>query len=139
MKIIPYINFTGNAEEAMNFYEEVFGGEIEIQRWGEMPPNPEMPVSDDWQNKIMHGSLTIREDVTIYLSDFWEEGEETCSHNVSLHVEFDSEDELRKAFDALSVGGTVNMPVDKTFWGAIYGDLIDRFGIGWGLHYQLPE
>lgn len=139
MRIIPYINFTGNAEEAMNFYKEVFGGEVELQRWSEMPPNPEMPVSEDWQNKIMHGSLTIREDVTIYLSDSWAEGEETHNNTVVLHVEFDSEDELRKAFAALSAGGTVNMPVDKTFWGAVYGDLVDKFGIGWGLHYQLPD
>jgi PhnB protein len=54
-------------------------------------------------------------------------------------VEFDSEDELRRVFDALSAGGTVNMPVNKTFWGAVYGDLVDRFGIGWGLDYELPE
>lgn len=139
MRIIPYINLSGNAEEVMNFYKEVFGGKTEIMRWSEMPPNPKMPVSDDWQNKIMHGSLSIREDVTIYLADSWVEGESTYNNNVFLHVEFDSEDELRKAYDALSASGTVNMPVDKTFWGAVYGDLVDKFGIGWGLHYQLPE
>jgi len=139
MRLIPYLNFTGNAEEAATFYQEAFGGEIELQRWSEMPPNPEMPVSDDWRNKIMHGSLTIREDVTIYLSDSQDEGEGTDSNRVFLHVEFDSEDELRRVFDALSAGGTVNMPVDKMFWGAVYGDLVDKFGIGWGLHYQLPE
>jgi PhnB protein len=139
MRIIPYINFAGNAEEAMNFYQEVFGGKTEIQRWSEMPPNPKMPVSDDWQNKVMHGSIRIRADVMIYLSDSWVEGEGTYKNNVFLHVEFDSEEELRKAYAALSAGGTVNMPVDKTFWGAVYGDLIDKFGIGWGLHFQVPE
>jgi PhnB protein len=139
MKLIPYINLPGNAEEAMNFYRGVFGGKTEIMRWSEMPPNPEMPVSDAWQNKVMHGSLSIREDVTIYLSDSWEEGKVNFGNNVFLHVEFDTEDELRKAFDALSAGGKVNMPVDKTFWGAVYGDLADKFGIFWGLHYQLPE
>ena len=137
MRIIPYINLPGNAEEAMSFYKEIFGGKTEIMRWGEMPPDPKMPVRDDWQNKIMHGSLSIREDVTIYLADSWVE--ETYNNNVFLHVEFDSEEELRRAYAALSAGGTVNMPVDRTFWGAVYGDLIDKFGIGWGLHYQLPE
>ena len=139
MRIIPYINFSGNAEEALTFYQEVFGGEIELQRWSEMPPNPQMPVGDDWQTKIMHAALTIRDDVTIYLSDFWEEVEGAYHNSVVLHVEFDSEDELRRVFDALSAGGTVNMPVDKMFWGAVYGDLVDKFGIGWGLDYQLPE
>ena len=108
-------------------------------RWSEMPPNPKMPVSDDWQNKVMHGSLTIREDVMIYLADSWVEDEGTHKNNVFLHVQFDSEDELRKTYDALSAGGTVNMPVDRMFWGAVYGDLVDKFGIGWGLHYQPPE
>ncbi|MCG8338651.1 MAG: VOC family protein [Proteobacteria bacterium] len=139
MKLIPYINLSGNAEEAMNFYQSIFGGKIEINRWSEMPPNPKMPISDTWQNKVMHGSLFISEDVTIYLSDSIEDGKETFGNNVFLHMVFDSEDELRKAFEALSVGGRVNMPVDKMFWNAVYGDLIDKFGIGWGLHYQLPE
>jgi PhnB protein len=87
----------------------------------------------------MHGTLKIREDVVIYLADSWVEGEGTYKNNVFIHVEFDSEDELRTVYDNLSTDGTVNMPVDRTFWGAIYGDLIDKFGIGWGLHYQLPE
>ena len=139
MRLIPYINLTGNAEEAMNFYRDIFGGKTEIMRWSEMPPNPKMPVSDAWKNKVMHGSLDIREDVTIYLSDSWEEKKPNFDNNVFIHVEFDSEDELRKAFDALSAGGKVNMPVDKMFWGAVYGDLIDKFGISWGLDYQLPE
>jgi PhnB protein len=139
MTLTPYLNLPGNAEEAMNFYKDVFSGKTEIQRWSEMPPNPKMPVSDAWKNKVMHGSLTIRDNVTIYLSDSWVDEETPINNNVFLHIEFDSEDELRKAFDTLSAGGKVNMPVDKTFWGAVYGDLVDKFGIGWGLHYQLPE
>jgi PhnB protein len=139
MTLTPYLNLTGNAEEAMNFYKEVFGGKTEIQRWSEMPPNPEMPVDDAWKNKVMHGSLTIRDNVTIYLSDSWVDAEAPVNNNVVLHVEFDSEDDVRKAFAALSEGGKVNMPVGKTFWGAVYGDLVDKFGVGWGLHFQLPE
>lgn len=139
MNITPYINLTGNAEEALNFYKGIFGGTTAIQRWSEMPPNPKMPVSDEWQSKIMHSSLTISENLEIYLSDSWTDTETPVNNSVFLHVEFDSEDDLRNAFDALSAGGTVNMPVDKTFWGAVYGDLIDKFGIGWGLHFQLPE
>ena len=65
MKLIPYFNLSGNAEEAMNFYRGVFGGQIEIMRWSEMPPDPRMPVNDALQNKVMHGSLSIRDDVTI--------------------------------------------------------------------------
>lgn len=139
MRLIPYINLSGTAEDALSFYRDVFGGDVEIVRWSEMPPNPKMPVSDEWRSKVMHGSLTIRDNVSIYVADSVAEDEDKYSSNVFVHVEFDSEDELRSAFDALSVGGTVNMPVDTMFWGAVYGDVIDTFGIGWGLHYQLAD
>ena len=139
MRVIPYINLSGAAEEALSLYREVFGGKAEVMRWEEMPPDPKMPVSDAWRSKIMHGSLAISEGATIYLADSLPGGEEAVGNNVFLHVEFDSEDDLRRAFKALSVGGAVNMPVDRMFWGAIYGGLVDRFGIGWGFHYQPPE
>lgn len=139
MNVIPYINLSGNAEQALNTYQEVFGGKVEIMRWSQMPPNPKMPVGGDWQDKVMHGSLTLAEGVAIYAADSWQSGEATSANNVFLHMEFDTEDQLRSAFDALSAGGTVNMPVDKTFWGAVYGDLVDTFGVGWGMHYQLPQ
>jgi PhnB protein len=58
--------------------------------------------------------------------------------NVSVHIDVDSEQDVQKYFDALADGGRVTMPVAKQFWGAVYGSLVDRFGIGWGLHYQLP-
>lgn len=139
MNVIPYINLSGNAEQALNRYQEVFGGKVEIMRWSQMPPNPKMPVDDDWQDKVMHGSLTMAEGVAIYAADSLQSGEPSFASNVFLHMEFDTEDQLRSAFDALSAGGTVNMPVDKTFWGAVYGDLVDTFGVGWGMHYQLPQ
>jgi PhnB protein len=139
MTVTPYINLAGNAEEAMNFYKGIFGGETDVLRWSEMPPNPKMPVDDAWKNKIMHASLITDDNMTIYLADSLTDAETPVNNSVFLHVEFDSEDDLRKAFDALSADGKVNMPVDRMFWGAIYGDLIDKFGIGWGLHYQIPE
>jgi PhnB protein len=140
MHIIPYLNLSGTAEEALSFYQAIFGGSIEITRWSDMPPNPHMPVSDDWQSKVMHGALTISDTMTVYAADsVMEDQKDTYANNVFLHLEFDSEDELRGVWDQLSAGGTVNMPVDRMFWGAVYGDLVDKYGIGWGLHHQLPE
>jgi PhnB protein len=138
MTLTPYLNLTGNAEEAMNFYKAIFGGKTEIMRWSEMPPDPKMPMDENWQNKIMHCSLIINKDITIYLSDSLVE-KIPPNNTVFLHVVFDTENELRKAFDMLSVDGTVNMPVENTFWGSIYGDLVDKFGIGWGLEFPLPK
>ncbi|MBF9015183.1 MULTISPECIES: VOC family protein [unclassified Oceanispirochaeta] len=138
MTLTPYLNLPGSAEKAINFYKDIFGGTTEIMYWSEMPPNLKMPMSDNWQNKIMHGSLIINKNVTIYLSDSLIE-ETPINNTVFLHVVFDTEDELRKAFDTLSVDGRVNMPVENTFWGSIYGDLVDKFGTGWGLEYPLPK
>jgi PhnB protein len=138
MTLTPYLNLTGNAEEAMTFYQSIFGGETSIMRWSEMPPNPKMPVDDAWKDKVMHGSLTINDNVSIYLSDSWVDREPPVN-SVFLHVTFDSEEELRAAYAALSDGGAVNMPVDKTFWGSVYGDLVDKYGTGWGLEYEIPQ
>lgn len=138
MTITPYINLPGNAEEAMNFYKGIFGGTTEIIRWSEMPPNQKMPLSDDWQDKIMHCSLNIDKNVTLYLSDSLMD-ETPTNNTVFLHVVFDSEEKLRKAYKALSADGKVNMPVDNTFWGSVYGDLVDKYGTGWGLEFPLPK
>ena len=139
MTLTPYINLAGNAEEVLNFYQGVFGGKTEIMRWSEMPPNPKMPVTEETRNKVMHAALTIRDNVTIYLSDSLMGEESAVNNNVYIHMRFDSEDELRKAYAALSAGGKVNMPVDTTFWGSVYGDLIDKYGTGWQLEYELPR
>jgi PhnB protein len=136
MTITPYLNLTGNAEEALNFYKDIFGGTTEIMRWSEMPSDENMPLSDDWKNKIMHCSLNINKDLSIYLSDSWVE-KPPAQNTVFLHVVCDSEEQLRKIYSKLSEGGKVNMPLDNTFWGSIYGDLVDKFGTGWGLEFQL--
>lgn len=135
MTMTPYLNLPGNAEEALNFYKTIFGGTTEIIRWSEMPPNPKMPIDDGWRDKIMHSSLSIKDGLQIYLSDSWID-KEPSNNSVFLHLVFDSEDELKKVYDVLVVGGSVNMPVEKTFWGSIYGDLVDKFGTGWGLEYN---
>ncbi len=138
MTVVPYVNMAGNAEEAMNYYKSIFGGTIEILRWSSMPPDPKMPVKDEWKDKVMHGSL-IQDNLTIYFADSLMEVDAPINNNVYLHMEFDSEEELRRVFDMLSQGGRINMPVNEMFWGAIYGDLVDKFGTGWGCHYQMPD
>lgn len=139
MKTIPYLTLNGNAEEALQFYQGVFGGKTEMTRFREMPADPNMTVSEKWADKIMHGSLTTDHGLVVYFSDTFEGMSVTTGDNITIHVEFDSEEKLRSIFDPLSSGGTVTMPVDTVFWGAVYGSLIDRFGTSWGLEYELPS
>jgi PhnB protein len=138
MKIIPYVTLNGDTEAAISFYQKVFGGKVEIMRFDQMPPDPEMSVSTQWAQKVMHGSLKIDDDVTIYFSDTFEGMPVSFGDSITIHLEFDSEEKLRTTFNLLVEGGRITMPVDTMFWGAIYGSLVDKFGIPWGLHFEIP-
>lgn len=124
----PYLFFDGNAREAVNFYKEVFGAEIEMMQTFEKGP---MPVDDSWKDKIMHASLKIH-DFNIMVSDGKCQGEVKMGDNVHLSIWMDDEVKLRSTFDAISAsGGKVTMPLEKQFWGSLFGSAIDQFGIHW--------
>lgn len=127
-KINPYLTFAGQCREAMSFYQSCFGGELYIQTVGESPIADQLP--EDMRQLIMHASLT-NEKISIMASDMTPKGGVYTGNNVSLLVNCDSEHELRDLFDKLAEGGEVKHPVDKTFWGALYGDLNDKYGVQW--------
>lgn len=137
MNAVPYLTFPGTCEEALALYARVLGGEVSIMRFGDMPPNEDMPISDAWKDKIMHASLALGPNQMLYFSDIFEGGSVTPGDNVTVHVDVDQKGDVRRFFDGLSEGATVTMPVETQFWGAVYGSLIDRFGINWGFHFDL--
>ena len=139
MRTVPYLVFHGNCEEALEFYRAGLGGEVTIMRFSEMPPSEEMPISGAWKEKIMHAELKLDEGQTIYLSDMFDGGSVTVGDNVTVHIDVDTKEDVSRFFEALSDGATVTMPVEEQFWGAVYGSLIDKFGIGWGFHYDIPQ
>jgi PhnB protein len=139
MQVVAYLVFEGNAEEALQLYHRTFGGEASIMRFGEMPEGGGPPLSDAWKNKIMHAELKLAEGQTLFISDAFEGSSVTVGDNVSVHLNVDSEEDVTRFFHALSEGATVTMPVEKQFWGAVYGSLIDRFGVSWGFDYELPQ
>lgn len=133
MKLTPYLMFEGNAEEAMKFYAQVLGGEIEmVQRYSD---GKGMQFPEHYANKVLHGRLRAG-DLTIYFSDAFPGRKVSSGDQVSLTIEFDSEAQADQAYEKLQVGGEVRMPLQKTFWGAKYAKLIDSFGIQWDLNYQ---
>lgn len=137
-----YLNFPGNAEEAFNFYRSVFGGEfLRIARYKEGPKQEgcgEMPP--ELGEKILHISLGIGNNM-LMASDAIPPmcPAVTAGDNVSLSLHPDSEEEGRRLFNALSAGGTVVMPYQPMFWGAIFGMCKDRFGIQWMVNYDLKH
>jgi PhnB protein len=138
--INPYLTFDGNCEEAFNFYKSIFGGEFPyIGRYKDMPS--EHPIPDSEKEKIMHVSLPISKETILMGSDSSGSfGHSTVAgNNFSLSVNTDTEEEARSVFEKLSAGGKVTMPLEKTFWNALFGMFTDKFGINWMVNYDYNQ
>jgi PhnB protein len=135
--IAPYLTFNGNTEEAFQFYKSILGGDLaNFQRFGDTPHGENMSEKD--KKKVMHVSLETPHG-TIMGNDHMDfMGQPFASgNNFSLSLHPQSEEQARKLFDGLSKDGMVIMPLDKVFWGAYFGMLIDKFGLKWIVNYQL--
>lgn len=135
----PYLNFPGTAEEAFNFYKSVFGGEFtSLQRFKDTPEGSRASAED--ANKIMHISLPLGEGNILMATDAVESmgHRVTVGNNFHLTLETESEAEANKLFGGLSAGGKVSMPMAKTFWGAYFGMVTDKFGVQWMINYTIP-
>ncbi|MEJ0101915.1 MAG: VOC family protein [Bacteroidota bacterium] len=133
----PYLHFMGNTEAAMNFYKSVFGGEFTIfQRFKDIAGGEKMSPED--QQKIIHISLPIGKGNVIMATDSLESmGQSLVSgNNFHIYIHAESEKEVDKLFNALSAGGSIEMPVNKTFWGAYFGMCMDKFGIQWMISFE---
>jgi PhnB protein len=136
MTIMPYLFFDGTCADAMQFYADVFGGKLaSMQRWSDMPPNPNFPVSDEQKNRIMHARMDSKS-VSLMGSD-GTPGNEQTGGNISLSLNFDDVAEGEKLFKALSSGGNVETPLTDMFWGAKFGQFTDKFGIDWMFNIAL--
>jgi PhnB protein len=125
-RLNPYINFGGNAREAMNFYKDVFGGELTLNTFGEYGGD-DPSIAD----KTMHAQLETQRGFTLMASDGPPGTELTVGDNIAISLSGDDPDELRSYWDKLSEGGTVTMPLEKQMWGDEFGQCVDRFGISW--------
>lgn len=136
--INPYLNFPGNTEEAFNFYKSVFGGEFfMVMRFRETPEAEKVPAAE--RDKIMHISLPIAKGNILMATDSLESmGQPPLNfgNNFSIAVSADSEEEAKKIFNGLSAGGNVLMPLEKAFWGALFGMIKDKFGVQWMVSYD---
>lgn len=137
----PYLTFNGNCEEAFNFYKTVFKSDAAfINRFSEMPPNPEFPILEEDKNRIMHISLPINEHFTLMGSDTLQSGEQaTRGSNFSISIQVNKVEEAERIFNELSSNGIVKMPLNQTFWDAYFGMFIDKFGIQWMVNCPIEK
>ena len=128
----PYLSFSNNCREAMNFYKDSLGGELVLQTVGELPEMAaQMPP--EMKSNIMHSVLTSG-DIIIMASDLNRESP-VEGNTVHLCIQCKTEDELNTFFSNLSKGGKITEPIADMPWGAKFGSLIDKYGKYWLFNY----
>lgn len=130
--LTPWIFFNGQCREAMHFYQSIFGGELQMDTYGDGPPDAhtnQKANSPEFKDKIMHSRLMSSFHLMACDHPDWEEAH--VKDTFSLSVEGQDEALLTNAFEKLSEGGTVTSPLQKMFWGATFGMVNDRYGVQW--------
>jgi PhnB protein len=132
-----YLFFDGNCAEAMRFYAGVFDGKIEMmQTYGESPGGGE--VAPGKASRIMHARLVI-EGRALLASDAVTEEPFEGTRGFALSMNYDDVDQAHHVFNALADGGTVQMPIQETFWAKAFGMLVDRYGTPWMINVNAAE
>jgi PhnB protein len=135
-KLNPHLTYNGQCEAAFQLYERCLGGKIvTMLTWGNSPMADQVPA--DWRVKIVHATLAVGESV-LYGADVLPEQYHPPS-GIHLVLGLDDPAEAERIFEGLSEGGTVQMPLQKTFWAVRFGTLLDRFGISWEINCESPR
>ncbi len=123
-----YLFFNGNSREAMEFYKSVFGGELTVKTFGEIPGEKpeEMQGMDE---RVMHA--TLKGGAINLMSSDSTRKDKFGESFISLSLSGTDEEALRGLFDKLAEGAKVTQPLKKEFWGDIFGGLTDKFGVDW--------
>jgi len=125
-RLNPYISFTDNARQAMEFYRSVLGGTLTINTFGEAGA-PAGPGADN----IMHSLLETDSGFTLMAADTPPEMEHQPGNNIAVSLSGDDAEELRGYWTKLADRGTVSVPLEMQMWGDEFGMCVDQFGIGW--------
>ena len=136
--INPWINFNGNAEEALTFYKSVFGGEFtKIIRFKDLE-STEFPVAKKEENKIMHIALPVGKSNVLIANDVPEfMGQVNENENRSkISISTESKEEADRLFDGLSAGGKIEGAMSNSPWGTYFGMFRDKYGIEWIIEFS---
>jgi PhnB protein len=130
----PYLNFNGNARQAMEFYESVFGGTLSLNTFAQYGRTD--PADAD---RIMHGMLETEAGYTIMAADITADMEPAKMDGFAVSLSGDDADRLHAYWERLSADGTVTMPMDKQVWGDEFGMCTDQFGVSWLVNISQPK
>jgi len=128
----PYLFFNGNCREAMEFYQKILGGELQVMTYSDAPEMEAPNVPKHW---VMHAALT-KDKLMLMASDGMSDTAITPGDYAALALGVDSMPETESWFKSLSEKGQVLMPLEETFWAKRFGMLVDQFGIRWMISYE---
>jgi PhnB protein len=132
--VSPYLNFPGHTLEAFQRYQSIFGGELRVVRFKEMPG---MEVPEHARDQVANVSLALIDGATIMGSDAVEGfgPPHQVGNNFSIALETTSVGETETLFGKLAEGGEVTMPLQETAWAERFGMCKDKFGVQWMLNF----
>ena len=133
-RLNPYLNFSGNARQAMEFYKDVFGGQLALNTYGQSGAEG-APFAD----QIMHGLLDTDSGFTLMGADAPPGTEVTSGNDISVSLSGDDSADLHRYWDRLSDGGNVEVALERQMWGDVFGMCTDRFGIRWLVNISEPS
>ncbi|MEO6758856.1 MAG: VOC family protein [Saprospiraceae bacterium] len=132
-QIISYLTFAGNCREAMGFYRDCLGGQLQLQTIGDSPMANQMPP--EMKDLILHAHLADGQ-LELMGSDMVGENGLQRGNAVSLMLHCASEEQVRACYSSLAAGGRATHPLENTFWGALFGGLTDKYGNHWLLNFD---
>ncbi len=128
MKISPYIHYNGDCEAALTFYKQCLGGYIaELNRYNGAPMHN---IPSHYKDKILHCQFHFEES-SFMACDIFPNAEIEKGNNIMLCISMDDPKKAKRIFNSLSKDGAITMPLEEQFWGALFGQLTDKFGISW--------
>jgi PhnB protein len=132
-RLNPYLTFDGDARAAMEFYEQVFGGTLLLNTFGDIG-GLDGPAGE----KIMHGMLETSSGFTLMGADLPPGGQQVRGNDVAVSLSGDDVDELRSYWEQLSADGSISVPLQEQMWGDEFGMCQDRFGVTWMVNIGRP-
>ena len=133
MQVQAYLSFEGRCEEALEFYRAAIGAEVQmLMRYSDNPEPPPGGLTPGTESKIMHSSFRVGETV-LMASDGYCKGAAKFE-GITLALSARDDAQAKQYFDALADGGSVQMPLTRTFFSSSFGMVADRFGVPWMIY-----
>jgi PhnB protein len=134
-RLHPYLSFRDTARQAMEFYQSVFGGKLDISTFEQYHVSQDLAE----KNKVMHSTLETESGLAFMAADTPNAMEHTPGKSISMSLSGDDDAQLRGYWEKLSAGATIKVPLAKSPWGDTFGMLTDQFGIDWMVNIAGPK